>query len=75
MNGRRVRGRLLGILLLATSIIAFMLYSYIILATSFSLIVLKVTIVVAVGALLAVMAWIGYTMTTAPGQENSGHHR
>jgi hypothetical protein len=75
MNGRRLRGRFLGTLLLAASIIAFISYSYIIFATSYSLIVLKATIVVAVGALLAVMAWIGYTMTTAPGQGNNEDHR
>ena len=71
MSSRRVRGRLLGTSLLAASVLAFIIYSYIILATSFGLIVLKITIVVAVGALVAVMAWIGYTMTTAPGQENN----
>jgi hypothetical protein len=46
----------------------FIAYSYVTLATSWGLLVLKLTIVVAVGALLAVLAWIGYTMTTAPEQ-------
>ncbi len=71
MNSRRVRGRILGTALLAASILVFIIYSYITLATSFGLLVLKITIIVAVGALLAVMGWIGYTMTTAPARENN----
>jgi uncharacterized membrane protein len=71
MKSRRVRGRILGTSLLAASIVVFIAYSYITLATSWGLLVLKLTIVVAVGALLAVLAWIGYTMTTAPEQAES----
>ena len=71
MISRRIRGKALGTSLLAASVIVFIIYSYITLATSFGLLILKITIVVAVGALLAVMAWIGYTMTTAPGHENN----
>jgi uncharacterized membrane protein len=72
MKSRRVRGRILGTGLLAASVIVFIAYSYVTLATSLGLLVMKLTIVVAVGALLAVLAWIGYTMTTAPGQAESG---
>jgi threonine/homoserine/homoserine lactone efflux protein len=71
MKSRRIRGRILGTGLLAASIMVFIAYSYVTLATSWGLIVLKLTIVVAVGALLAVLAWIGYTMTTAPEQAES----
>lgn len=71
MKSRRVRGRILGTGLLAASVMLFIAYSYITLATSLGLLLLKLTIVVAVGALLAVLAWIGYTMTTAPGQAES----
>jgi threonine/homoserine/homoserine lactone efflux protein len=71
MKSRRVRGRILGTGLLAASVMVFIAYSYITLATSLGLLLLKLTIVVAVGALLAVLAWIGYTMTTAPGQAES----
>jgi threonine/homoserine/homoserine lactone efflux protein len=71
MKSRRVRGRILGTGLLAASVMLFIAYSYITLATSLGLLLLKLTIVVVVGALLAVLAWIGYTMTTAPGQAES----
>ena len=71
MKSRSVRGRILGTGLLAASVIVFIAYSYVTLATSLGLSVMKLTIVVAVGALLAVLAWIGYTMTTAPGQAES----
>jgi len=68
MKSRRERGRLLGVGLLGTSFVVFIAYSYVTLFTSLGLLVLKLTIIVAVGALLAVLAWIGYTMTTAPSQ-------
>jgi len=71
MKSRRVRGRILGTGLLAASVMLFIAYSYVTLATSLGLLLLKLTIVAAVGALLAVLAWIGYTMTTAPGQAES----
>jgi hypothetical protein len=68
MKSRRGRGRILGFGLLGTSFVVFITYSYVTLFTSLGLLVLKLTIIVAVGALLAVLAWIGYTMTTAPAQ-------
>jgi hypothetical protein len=71
MKSRRGRGRLLGFGLLGTSFVVFIAYSYVTLFTSLGLLVLKLTIIVGVGALLAVLAWIGYTMTTAPSQTES----
>jgi hypothetical protein len=74
MKSRRGRGRILGFGLLAASFIVFIGYTYVTLFTSLGLLVLKLTIIAAVGALLAVLGWIGYTMTTAPSQaetENS----
>ena len=68
---RRGRGRLLGFGLLGTSFVVFIAYSYVTLFTSLGFLVLKLTIIVAVGALLAVLGWIGYTMTTAPSQPES----
>jgi Tfp pilus assembly protein FimT len=53
---------------MAISIIAFIAYVYLVLATSFGVLVLELTVIVAVAALLAVLAWIGYTMTTTPRQ-------
>lgn len=75
MKSRRGQGKIFGFGLLAVSFIVFIAYSYLILATSLGLLVLKLTILAAVGALLAVLAWIGYTMTTAPSQTESdlGH--
>jgi predicted DNA-binding transcriptional regulator len=71
MKSRRGRGRILGFGLLGTSFVVFIAYSYVTLFTSLGLLVLKLTIIVAVGALLGVLAWIGYTMTTAPSQTES----
>ncbi|MFY9797271.1 MAG: hypothetical protein WCC17_07690 [Candidatus Nitrosopolaris sp.] len=71
MKSRRGRGRILGFGLLGTSFVVFIAYSYVTLFTSLGLLFLKLTIIAAVGALLAVLAWIGYTMTTAPSQAES----
>jgi len=71
MKSRRERGRVFGVGLLGTSFVVFIAYSYVTLFTSLGFLVLKLTIIVAVGALLAVLAWIGYTMTTAPSQPES----
>jgi hypothetical protein len=71
MKSRRGRGRIFGFGLLGTSFVVFIAYSYVTLFTSLGLLVLKLTIIVAVGALLGVLAWIGYTMTTAPSQTES----
>jgi len=68
---RRGRGRLFGFGLLSTSFVVFIAYSYVTLFTSLGFLVLKLTIIVAVGALLGVLGWIGYTMTTAPTQPES----
>lgn len=56
---------------MAISIIAFIAYVYLVLATSFGVLVLEITVIVAVAALLAVLAWIGYTMTTTPRQSKN----
>lgn len=56
---------------MAISIIVFIAYVYLVLATPFGVLVLEITVIVAVAALLAVLAWIGYTMaTTARRYEN-----
>ena len=51
---------------MAISIIVFIAYVYLVLATPFGVLVLEITVIVAVAALLAVLAWIGYAMTTTP---------
>ena len=59
-----------GFFLLIVSVTAFIIYAYFILMTEFGLVILKLTVLAAVAALLAVLGWIGYTIITAPQSEN-----
>ncbi|MGA7044544.1 MAG: hypothetical protein WBL88_06905 [Nitrososphaeraceae archaeon] len=65
-NMRKRRGKGAGLIILIFSIIAFIVYAYFLLGTDWGIVVLRLTVLGAVTALLAVLAWIGYTMATAP---------
>ena len=58
-----------GAALLAAAIIVFFGYAYFMLATEYSIVIMKATLVAAVGVLLMVLGWIGYTMLTAPKED------
>ena len=60
-----------GIALLVFSICGFVAYVYLLFATDFGIIVIKVTIRLVIGTIVAVLAWIGYTTATAPTEELS----
>jgi hypothetical protein len=64
MKPSPTRSRITGILILAMSVIGFVIYLYLILTSKWDILVLKISIIVAVGAVVSVMAWIGYTMST-----------
>jgi hypothetical protein len=66
MNALGKANRLIGLAILFTSISLFLIYSYFLLSSQWGLLILQATVLVAVGALAAVMAWIGFTMATAP---------
>jgi predicted DNA-binding transcriptional regulator len=51
-------------LILVASVLGILVYVW--LLFSFALIVLQVTALVAVGGILVIVAWIGYTMATTP---------
>lgn len=59
-----------GFFLLIVSVTALIIYGYFLLMTEFGLVILKLTVLAAVAALLAVLGWIGYTIITAPQSEN-----
>jgi len=65
-NMRKRRGKGAGLIILIFSIIAFIVYAYFLLGTDWGIVVIRLTVLGAVTALLAVLAWIGYTMATAP---------
>ncbi|MGN6630644.1 MAG: transcriptional regulator [Nitrososphaeraceae archaeon] len=70
MKPSPTRTKVTGISILGTAIIGFIIYLYLILATQWDILLLKITIIAAVGAVVSVVAWIGYTMTTTPIADN-----
>lgn len=55
-----------GFALLFFSILALFAYAYLLLISQWSEIVLKLTLLIIVGMLAMITAWIGYTMASAP---------
>lgn len=69
MGAGRKGNRGAGAALLAAAIIAFFAYAYFMFATEYSMVIIQATVVAAVGVMLAVLGWIGYTMLTAPKED------
>ena len=55
-----------GISVLVISILAFSGYAYLLIATKWGILAMEITILIIIGTLASIMAWIGYTMATAP---------
>jgi hypothetical protein len=66
MKGMKTTNKARGFVLLIVSITAFVTYTYLLLETDMGIVVLKLTVLGAIAILLAVLAWIGYTIITAP---------
>ncbi|HEX6028051.1 MAG TPA: hypothetical protein VFY64_03325 [Nitrososphaeraceae archaeon] len=66
MKNKRRGNRIAGYTLLVASILAFIIYAYLLLGTDLGILILQLTVLAAIAALLAVLAWVGYTMATAP---------
>jgi predicted DNA-binding transcriptional regulator len=69
MNVKRKASRGTGAVLLGVSILAFIVYTYLLLGTEWGILTLQLTVLGAVAVLLTVLGWIGYTMLTAPREE------
>jgi hypothetical protein len=61
----------LGVLILLVSLIGFIFYAYLLIFTSYDILVLKLTLLCFVAAIIGVLAWMGYTMATATSPESS----
>ena len=70
MNVKRRGSRGTGAALLVVAILAFIAYAYFLLGSEWGMLVLQFTVLGAVGVLLLVLGWIGYTMLTAPREED-----
>ena len=60
------RDQALGALLLVAGIIGILIYGWLVFFTGWWMIVLQITAFVAIAAVLAIIAWIGYTLATTP---------
>lgn len=60
------RDTLIGVVVLVLSITGIVAYNWLLFFTDWSLIVLKLTAFIAVTGVLAIIAWIGYTLATTP---------
>ncbi len=69
MNVKKKGSKAVGAVLLFVSVIAFVAYAYFLLGTEWGILILQLTALGAVAILLAVLGWIGYTMLTAPREE------
>jgi membrane protein implicated in regulation of membrane protease activity len=69
MNIKMKGNRGAGAALLFISITAFIAYAYFLLGTGWGILILQFTVLAAVAILLTVLGWIGYTMLTAPREE------
>ena len=62
----------LGVIILLISLIGFVCYAYLLLLSSYDILVLKLTLLCFVAAIVGVIAWMGYTMATAVSLEGTG---
>ena len=60
------RDRIIGALLLGGGLLGIIIYGMLLFLSAWSLLVLQLTAFIAVVALLLIIAWIGFTMTTTP---------
>ena len=70
MKSKAVRSRGTGLGILVVSIIGYMIYIYLLLASKWDILLLKMSVIAAVGAIVAVLSWIGYTMSTTRVPDN-----
>lgn len=60
------RRRVMGIVMFCLCIPAFFAYAYLVMLSEWGPVVLELTILMIVGGVLGTVAWMGYTMATAP---------
>ena len=70
MKYKRKGTKVAGYILLVASILAFIIYTYLLLITDLGILILQLTVLAAIAALLAVLGWIGYTMATVQTQQD-----
>jgi predicted DNA-binding transcriptional regulator len=69
------RDKVVGLALLVVSIVIIVVYAYVMFATPYSLLLLKLTGVIGIAVIFGVLAWVGYTLATTPNQNPSKKSR
>ena len=67
MSRRKVQ----GVMIFVLTIFAFFLYSYLLMLSEWSPIVLQLSLLMIVGGILGVISWIGYVMATTKSSPSS----
>jgi len=60
------RDQTVGILLCLGSVLGILAYGWLVFASKWAMLTLQLTGFIAVGAVLGILAWIGYTLATTP---------
>jgi len=60
-----------GIMIFVLAISAFLVYSYLLMLSEWSPIVLQLSILMVVGVILGVISWVGYVMATTKSSPSS----
>ena len=67
MSRRKVQ----GVMIFVLTILAFFLYSYLLMLSEWGPIVLQLSLLMIVGGILGVISWIGYVMATTKSSPSS----
>ena len=59
------RQRIFGITIFILCIVGFFVYAYMLMLSEWSPVVLQLSVLMAVGGILGVISWIGYSMATS----------
>jgi len=65
------RRKVQGIMIFVLTIFAFFLYSYLLMLSEWSPIVLQLSLLMIVGGILGVISWVGYVMATTKSSPSS----
>ncbi|MCS6767126.1 MAG: hypothetical protein RMJ59_03195 [Candidatus Nitrosocaldus sp.] len=66
------RRRTMGVVLFISSIVAFMIYSWLLLASEWSVLILKYTVLMLVACIAGVFAWLGLSIAMAGRRRGMG---
>lgn len=65
------RQRVLGITIFILCIVGFFVYAYMLMLSEWSPVVLQLSVLMAIGGILGVISWIGYSMATSKSSSSS----